>query len=62
MTQENEPMTPERALAILEQKKAEADSWEARVDRLVKSVRSIQKENGFAPRMKLAYQRSGEAR
>lgn len=48
---------PEEARLINQAKKLEADLWAERVDRLLKSLKNIQKKNGFAPRMALAYQR-----
>lgn len=53
-----EPTNPKEALAATQRKQEEADYWDDRVDRLIESLRNIQKENGFAPRMELAYRRS----
>ena len=45
------PKTPEEAMELTKQQKKEADSWAERVDRLWVSLTSIQRENGFAPKM-----------
>lgn len=54
----NDQITPEQAKEITRIKQVEADVWNRRVKRLVASLEKIQKENGFAPKMALAYQRS----
>lgn len=49
---------PQEALEITRKKQLEADYWAVKVDKLVRSLKEIQRENGFAPRMALAYKRS----
>ena len=51
----NKDITPEEAKKITQAKQDEADSWLARIDRVVESLRTIQKENGFAPRMEIVF-------
>ena len=49
------PKTPEEAMALTRTRQEEADSLAKRVDRLVTSMRKIQRENGFAPRMEIVF-------
>ena len=48
-------ITPEEAKEITRLKQAEADDLSARINRVVRSLKRMQKENGFAPRLAATY-------
>jgi hypothetical protein len=49
------PLTPEEAKKITEQKQVEAEGLKLRFNRVVDSLKGIQQENGFAPRMEIVF-------
>ena len=49
------PMTPEEAKKITHDKQVEAEGLRLRINRVVDSLKGIQQENGFAPRMEIVF-------
>lgn len=50
-------LTPQQAREITRVKQQEADDLLTRIDRVVKSLKSLQKENGYAPRLAATFKK-----